>query len=307
MKRKLSDPGTVTMITGVMGSGKTDLALRFAETIIEKHPETVIITNIVMNRSVRKWKILYCNSWWNFLKLIVEHEKSILILDEAGIFASTTDSGKMSDMANWNRFIKLSRKFGMSIFWIDQRDYGSIPPTVRELAVFHVHKPEKYSYELWAGFRGDRGSNKIKQRFLTSKDRTNIPFDTLSTGSWLNDMPKWYEGEDSRQLTIRDLFDKVSSVNGSEIRRTMKEWITEIKRNNEVYNDAVQERDKKKVLQESSSHVTTLKEIVFFILDADLKKGRKRGPSEIGKFLDRKPQSISRIMKEWKEQNTEII
>jgi len=299
--RKLSDPGTVTLFTGSMGTGKTDIALRYAELALEKNPDLVVITNIVMLRKVRKWKILYCNSWFKYLHLIHEHPRSILILDEAGIFASSGYSRKGYDIGQWEIFLKLCRKFGVAVFWIDQRDEGSIPPTMRVIAYYHVHKPQKYVVEVWRKMRHSKGSYQIQYRKLSSRDRTNIPFDTESPASWKDDFPVWYEEDgEERQLTIRDLIDEVSDVNGSEVRPTMKKWFEKININHEKRRMA-QEREKEDAGRDPLPRKMTLKEAVFFVLEDDEKHGRpRRGPSEIARFFHRKPQSISRIMKEWK-------
>lgn len=304
--RKLSDPGTVTLFTGSMGTGKTDIALRYAELALNKNPDLVLITNIVMMKKTRRWKIHYCNSWFEYLKLIYENPRSLLVLDEAGVFASSGYSRNGFDIGQWEVFLKLCRKFGVSVFWIDQRDVGSVPPTMREVAYYHVHKPQKFIVEVWRKMRQSKGSTQIQFRKISEKDRTNIPFDTLSPASWKDDFPVWYGDDGSEEkLTIRDLIDEVSDVNNAEVRPTMKEWFKKININHDKYRLAL-EREKEKAVKEGSLRVGTLKETVFFILEDDDKKGReRRGPTEIASFLHRKPPSISRIIKEWEESKKE--
>ena len=298
--RAISDPGTVTLFTGSMGTGKTDIALRYAELSQKKNQDLIIITNIVMMNKTKKFKIEYCNSWFNYLQLIYKYPRSLLVLDEAGIFASSGYAKKGFDVGQWEVFLKLCRKWGVAVFWIDQRDEGSIPPTMREIAYYHVHKPSLFKVEVWRGMRGSKGSQKLSTRSIDERDKTNIPFDTLSPASWINDFPIWSEEGEDRQLTIRDLIDRVSNVNNSEVRPTMKAWFDEIKLNIDKKRLEI-ERNKE---GEGKKNPLTLKEVVFFVMDLDLKNGRDlKGSTEIGKFLGKKPQSIQRIIKEWKDLN----
>jgi len=289
-----------------MGTGKTDNALKYSEIALEKNPDLVVITNIVMLKKIRKWKVIFCNSWFEYIKLLYENPRSILVLDEAGIFASSGYSSKGSDIGQWELFLKMCRKFGVAVFWIDQRDVGSIPPTMRTIAYYHIDKPEMFTMETWRKTKYSKGSKLISKRKLSKKDRTKIPFDTEAPASWNNDMPIWY-GEEERQLTIRNLIDRVSNVNGFQIRPTIKEWMEEIKRN-QADHSRVLEREKDRADAKDSKKGITLKEVVFFLLSEDEKNERTRkGPSEIGKFFNRKPQSISRIIKEYDIKRTALL
>jgi hypothetical protein len=303
LKRKYSDPGTLTIIEGRMGAGKSDLALRMAEKSQEKNPDIKIITNVMMLEGVskdllRRRGIFFCNNWWGLILLLLTVHRSILILDEAGIFASSGYSGKGSDIGPWEQFIKQSRKFGVAIFWIDQRGEGSVPPTMRALTCYHYYKPQKFRYEMWEGFREMSGSKLINKRKLTHKDRTTIPFDTDANGSWSSNIPKIMEDGEEKEPSIRDLIDCVSDVNGSQIRPTMKGWVEKIQLN---HAKMVQVLEREYTVGSPDNRPLTMKEVIRWLLD-DWKKREKeeRGPSAVADFMYRTPQSISRAMKEIK-------
>lgn len=310
MDRKMSDPGILTVITGNQGSGKTDTALRHAELILKKYPDRVIVTNIVMIKTDPRWRswkgrIIFCNSMWDLIGILSDHLNVILILDEAGVFATSGSAGVRADVGQWEIFVKLMRKYGVSLFWIDQRGVGSIPPTMRVLSYYHIHKTDKFFLELWRGFRQEKGSKVKDKRKLTFNDRTGIPFDTDSSASWDMSFPRI---SDDEEITVRDLIDYLADVNGSSVRSTMKEWIEDIKRKHEDY---VRSKERDSIEEEDVRKLSTLKDWVFWILDdwvrrcdENKEKGKDPDPepktSDLARISGRSPQSISRIKSEYR-------
>lgn len=335
---RISDPGVLSLFTGVPGSGKTTIALVYGEKILKKNKDLVIVTNINMfktrgayiqgkrhqkkiekNRDLTKgevqelktnweyWegvrdRVITCHGLMDFLEILTKYERILFIFDEAGIVASSGYSGSGKVIGQWEQFIKLSRKFGVSTFWIDQRGAGSIPPTMIELSNLNIHKPNKFLIEIWKGVNREHGSKQVNIRRLTRKDNTWIPFDTLSTASFKMDLPII----EDRQLTIKDLFDKVSDVNYNRLRPTIKEWLEEINKTLLRMREE-QERENKEEEARKKDPIGSLKEAVFWILrDAEERGKDPPGPKAIGDLLGRKAQSISRIIREYREiQNAE--
>lgn len=294
--RRISDPGTLTILTGNRGSGKTDFSLRIVETISKKNPEIKILTNIVMLEDTSKWNIKVITRLTELIEEIIENRRIHIVLDEAGIFASSGNAGNRKDLGQWEMFCKLFRKFGISLMWIDQRGVGSVPPTMRELANFHLHKHNKFLYEMWEGFKGEKGSKKLETRRISKEDRTSIPFDTNATGSFIMDLPEI----DGNQLTIRDLFDELANVNSSRSRATMRAWMDKINLTVQAQLDA-QIKDSELEGSGGVSRDLTLKEVVFWIYNHAEEKGIDiPKTSEISKILGRSQQSISRLKREWK-------
>jgi hypothetical protein len=301
-RRKFSTPGTLTIITGNRGSGKTDLSLRFAETIVEKHPKIKILTNIFMKGPAEDWNITVITKLTELLENMVQHDRIHLILDEAGIFATSGSAGNRGDVGQWEQFIKLFRKFGISMMWLDQRGVGSVPPTMRTLCNFHVHKKDLFSYLLWNGFKEMEGTKRIDGYLLSKKDRTVIPFDTNATASFIMDLPKI----DGYQYTIRDLFDRLSNVNSEQVRATMKEWLQEVKSKEEQEHLNI-ERELKEALQGGPSGSMSLQDCLFWIFhDAEKRKEDLPKTGDLSKILGRTKQQISNIKSKYRKEKSSI-
>ena len=143
---------------------------------------------------------------------------------------------------------------------------------------------------------GEPGTKRIDGRILSHKDRTAIPFDTNATGSFIMDLPEI----DGKQITIRDLFDRMANVNSKDTRRTMRGWLEEVKSKHaeEALNI---ERELKGSGEDPPSPSICLQDLVFWILtDADQKGKDPPNTGDIARILCRSKQQISNIKRKWK-------
>jgi len=127
-------PGTLLAITGHPGTGKSYTAMVLARHALAKG--WVVLSNIPLEQEVDGYVLVI--SAEGLLREAVEHweQKKMLILDEAGLFATTA----LGHASNRNIFYalnlaKISRKLRMAMVWIDQQSEGSIPPYLRSLAM----------------------------------------------------------------------------------------------------------------------------------------------------------------------------
>ena len=301
-RRYLSTPGTLTVITGNRGSGKTDLSLRLTEAIIQKNPGIRILTNIVMLRKQNEINLQVITKLTELIENMIQYKRIHLILDEAGIFATSGNAGNRKDVGQWELFIKLFRKFGISMMWIDQRGVGSVPPTMRELTNFHIHKKDLFMYEIFEGFKGENGTRKLESRILTHTDRTKIPFDTDATGSFIMDLPE----VDGYQYTVKDLFDAMANVNSKQARPTMEKWMDKVK-SKQAEMELNLEREKETVKRSPIFEELKVQDIVFWILsDAEKRNKNPPGTVELSKILNRSKAQISNLKSKWKRENINI-
>ena len=106
------DPGSLSIISGRMGAGKTDYSLRLVEIAMKKAKGIQIISNIAMKKKVKNYH--FTNNLMGLLDQMVKVNHGLLVLDEAGIFGSSGSSGLKRETGQWEQFIKLSRKFGLA-------------------------------------------------------------------------------------------------------------------------------------------------------------------------------------------------
>lgn len=305
---RYSDPGVITIWTGRPGSGKSNMALRYGEASLKKH-RIPIITNIVMLDAIKDWPGVHvCTRMTDLLKTMCQYQRALVILDEAGIYSSSGAGGSQKERGQWEMFIKLSRKFGVATFWIDQRGYGSVPPTMRELCTYHIHKPGKTRLEMYYGFKGEPDSRLIASRNIGREDLTTIPYDHLAPGSFIIDLPDRdvYDPNTNKwkieQQTIRDLFDYIANSKSTEIRGRVLEWLSVEKFtvNPSMEGSAVEGGPKKG----GRDRAVNIRDVIFFILDKAERDHRDVRSCDIRDVLGLRSLSrVSNIKKEWKDKN----
>jgi hypothetical protein len=295
-------PGTLSIVSGRMGSGKTDWSLRLAEEAQRKSPGLRIITNIRNTKPVHNY--LFCNRLTDLLRAMIEVKHGLLILDEAGIFGSSGASSRRKELGQWEQFVKLSRKFGLATIWIDQRVGGSVAPTMRDLAKYRFHKPGKFFCEIYQG--GHEDDPIIERLKLTSMDRTTLPFDTLDIGSFNMDLPETVEivngKEKKKQLTIRDVFNFLSQFRSSEVRPALADWLDKI---------GTEQRNRSMDHTESSSLQdggVTKADLIRQILDIHTPSNTLEYPrnKDLIPILDVTDRYVRKVKKQWLKERAEM-
>lgn len=328
MRARITDPGTVTRITGTMGTGKTDFSLFIAEQGIckRKDPDYRILTNIVMDWDMDpehplRDQVIEVTSLPRLYWEITRTKQGVLILDEAGIYASTGASSKRSEIGQWEQIIKLIRKFGLGIIWIDQRGKGSTPPTVRALCRYHVHKPYKTRAEFYEVYYDQRGDKERERKLATWKvskeSTTSLPFDTNAPGSFNMVLGVRTEVKDNGKskdipLTSRDVFDYLANVKGREIRPKLQAWLRYHNITDKTPQASLLEKElpskvdldnKGEDLEDEGVRIPSATEAIFLVLDKAQEKGRDPPKNKIlADIFDIHPVSVSRIRGQWREE-----
>ena len=127
-------PGVMIAITGHPGTGKSYAAMVLAGYAIQKG--WVVLSNIPLKEEVEGYVLVRSSE--QLLENVVEfwERKKMLVLDEAGLFATTSVGHTSSRNVFYALNIaKISRKMRMAMVWIDQQSEGSIPPYLRSLAL----------------------------------------------------------------------------------------------------------------------------------------------------------------------------
>lgn len=234
--------GTITRVTGKPGAGKTFGAMWFIERCwnrlrkARKRWPYKILTNVIIDwdrdpaHPMRK-DIIQVTSLTTLYWEILESKEAVLVLDEAGLFGSSGAAGRRKDLGQWEQIIKLCRKLGMAIIWIDQRGKGSIPPTVRDLCTWHIHKPGKGYILLKEVEYRDDGKEPVER--IRGKYRSwgglTIPYEGKAPGSFdmflgekaviVGKKEKWVP------ITTHDVYDAIKSCKEREIRPTLRKFL----------------------------------------------------------------------------------
>jgi hypothetical protein len=318
----MGDNGALTVFTGRPGSGKSNRALYYAERIQANFSKAIVTNIILLSDKGESYKQGYNGrigwdglhnvfSLRGLLKAIIQHERIHLILDEAGVYASSGASRRNEYIAQFEMIIKLCRKFRMSVAWIDQRGTGSVPPTMRELAQFHVHKPYKTREVIYDGFPDSGWSiRKVKDIRVTRNDLTRIPYDHEAPGGFDFDLPWMLKmnkkgKEELTRATMRDVFSAIKNLNYTAARPALGEWLKKLE---------VEERrillDNESDIEEGGpwSRTVTMREAIAAILDKwvekegiDPSKERKKLPStkDLAYMFLSSEAEISRIKTEY--------
>jgi hypothetical protein len=204
------DPGAINIISGSPGTGKTDLSLRLCEQARKKDPRITIVSNIPLAKNP-DWYYHYTRLS-GILWFITALPRSILVIDEAGIYATSGAGGDTDTRGILERLVKICRKFGLSIIWIDQTVTGSVPPKIRQMSTYHWQKLRRDLVSISSGDR-DLGTLTVPPSM-----RTTLPFNTLGFSSLKLDITP------SEFLA---LVDNLSDTPGDieEIRDSLRNWL----------------------------------------------------------------------------------
>lgn len=330
------DEGVITRISGKMGSGKTHGALFLAERSFWKlyamqskqskhrfrYPYK-ILTNIKINW--KEWEnkhngkphpmkeyFIFITSLRGLFNSIVEVDKGILILDEAGIFASSGYSSKSKSIGQWEHILKLCRKFGLAIMWIDQRGKGSTPPTVRDLSTYHIDKPGKYNMIMYEVFYTDNGRDPREKVVGKYRYRggVTIPFYTKAPSSFdmrIGEKEVFVKGKwVTEELQAEDVFNATKDCTPENMRPVMKKFLIKhgIHPESPSYASDI-ERDNNTVDSTPGTDTAgpaTTKGLVYQILDKAHAKGTTLKPRELRVTLSWiRRDTLSKYISSWKK------
>ena len=228
IKPFLKHNGILVQCSGLMGSGKTDFALRISEMLLGNG--FVVITNIRCPGAARIVKGEYTpgiidnlymvTRMTDLLLQLIEMRRDgknvVIVFDETSIFYNRQSANTRENIAI-GVFLRLIRKFAGSCIFIEQLEHG-LASIANNLTVSRFHKisQKKLQYST-----STLESN--YNLFLKNTPKTNIEFDTLDLAGFSLDInfKKMLERididaeskMDDIKRYIENLRDKLSSTN----------------------------------------------------------------------------------------------
>lgn len=196
--------GKIGLIDGTMGSGKTDFACTLMENLIQKK-QFQIITNIIFLK--KEENVITCSTAKNLLLNLVEIDKTVVILDEAGLWFNSKEA-LLRRNKDLEKLVMLIRKFRSNLIFIAQ-SYRYVPPIIKDFYNIHMSKQGKTTMML--DIREEE--NRIKE-LVKGVWHTSLSFDTYSIPFF------------SFDIDIEKLFIKVATIPSSQIKEVMKTELT---------------------------------------------------------------------------------
>ena len=163
--------GEVVIVTGKMGSGKTDFSL-----FLVQFSKKTIITNIAMEEEYDN--IIQTNTMSGVLNALVHAEKSIVVLDEASLFMNSKRIMSDENMA-LAKLVFMIRKFRSSMIFVAQRDM-ELAKTIRELSTLQIQKTSKKVARFYYP--------ESAPLLFYNVPRTRIKFDTYNMAGFIVDI-----------------------------------------------------------------------------------------------------------------------
>lgn len=165
--RSIFQSGVITLITGNLGSGKTDFAMTLAD--IARQRGYTILTNVIMLHEVNGVKTVTKAS--ELLSELAQEKDYVTVLDEAILFANSKEILN-KDNKRLMKLLMMIRKLGSSIIFINQRDMETAK-TIRQLTTYEFRKRSKKEILVF----GPWGPSEL---YIYNIPRTRLPFDTRS-------------------------------------------------------------------------------------------------------------------------------
>ena len=176
----------ITLMSGHMGSGKTDMALLLAQ-IWRRETGGSLAANIASAQDVET-----ITTMSDLRDRLEDDGELMMIWDEASSHASGYSSDQYEVESQLRRMLRMIRKRGGNLIMIGHAEGGrDIHPDVRRLSQA-VYKDSKKSATLYEGI-DERGEYENEITSLTGIPPTDISFDTREESSWDWDLE---DGED---------------------------------------------------------------------------------------------------------------
>ena len=229
---KIFARGVVGVITGVMGSGKTETAVLMEEILLRSGLR--VVSNIKMTKKVEGYHYTLLLS--EIVRTLASDEKHnyILIIDESGISANKKDA-----MSQKNKRIeaitRTIRKLHSAVIFIDQT-YSTFPTLVQEVEKLRIDKLSKTIAKI------DNRTEKYPfKKTLKYIPKTKLPWDTDDIAHI------------SMDLDVNAMLDYVAekTANGGSQKKAMLDYIKNMNVEKEKKNRTITMAE----LQELAAHV----------------------------------------------------
>ena len=174
--------GTLTHISGVMGSGKTDLGCTIADYALREGWTVVTNINFIgelpegLIRTVRLSELML-----EMIDARLEKRDVVVLFDEVSMFFSRREAGRSGNI-DLEKLLRLTRKFRSSVIFIEQVK-GGLPSVALELLTARFHKLGKKKCQY-----STRNLEKNYNLLLDSIPRTKLQFDTWHMGGFKPDI-----------------------------------------------------------------------------------------------------------------------
>jgi hypothetical protein len=206
----------LAIVSGYMGTGKTDFSLKIAEWMWKHGEIRYIISNIGTTSTNSKYSPFYfeISTLSELILLMYKYKdsKKIFIFDEASIHISHRRAMSSNNISIIN-LAKLIRKLNTHFVLISQRA-GGIDKDLKELATLWMHKESKQKV-----FVKELFGEEVKTYYIDKVEKTEISFDTNDPADFIFDIhaeditkimriisknPKYEEFEKSIKEILKD-------------------------------------------------------------------------------------------------------
>jgi len=285
IKPFLKHNGILVQCTGLMGSGKTDFALRISEMLLDNG--FIVITNIRCSEATKIVKgdiipgtidNLYMVTRMTDLLLQLinmrrDGENVVIVFDETSIFYNRQSANTRENIAI-GVFLRLIRKFAGSCIFIEQLERG-LATIADSLTVSRFHKisQKKLQYST-----STLESN--YNLFLKNVPKTNIEFDTLDLAGFSLDV-------DFKKMLMRIDIDAESKMDDIE------KYIEKLTEKFDSTNDVVQYEEKRSEILRTIEKRFNSPAIIPFVTDYGVVVSRSRFMQNYNYTIDKLNQYLS--------------
>lgn len=174
--------GTLVHISGVMGSGKTDLGCTLADYALKEGYK--VVTNVQFTGELPPG-LVRCTRLSDLLLEMIDSRiadrPTVVLFDEVSQFFSRRESARSGNI-QLEKLLRLTRKFRSSIIFVEQVQ-GGLPSVALELLSARFHKLGKKKCQY-----ATRNMEKNYNLLLDSIPRTKLPFETYHMGGFASDI-----------------------------------------------------------------------------------------------------------------------
>ncbi len=204
------EAGIVTLITGRMGSGKTDFAMYLAD--IARRRGYRILTNIILLEETDN--IAKVTKASDLFRELANEGSFVTILDEAGLFANSKQIKKKENL-ELVKMILVIRKLGSSVIFINQRDMETAK-TLRYLTKYEFHKKSKKEVVVL----GEWGPGEV---YMHSMPPASIKYDTRAIAYFDIDIDVEALFRELSDMTYKDAMKRLREIASKDFEGFRKE------------------------------------------------------------------------------------